>query len=325
LQKEFLSIQTPDKMLNQAFEWAKVAVDKAFVCNPQLGCGLVAGLAALELGAFLKKTKTDIYLAALSVEAFKAFSEMAVLMGEKKLAQESRKLFNKALATLQNKFWVEEEKKYAHALTVEDKPLTETTIWPFMPLFFDQLPPDKADYTLDTFASSEMSTDWGVRSLSPKSAYYDPLNYNYGTVWPFLTGYACLAEYKNNRAQSAFSHLMHLAHNTFIDALGFCSELLSGEFFTPLEESVPHQIFSSSPIITCLVRGLLGLRGNALKKEIEFKPNFPGIWDRVEIKNFRLGKDNFYIRMERGEKKLTLSFEEAKKGYSRKEILIKFK
>jgi len=436
LQKEFLSIQTPDKMLNQAFEWAKVAVDKAFVCNPQLGCGLVAGyglsgkrerpgfawffggdtffnslalnsfgsfdlshqsldlirknqrqdgkimhelsqgaafipwfdeypygfyhaettpyyvvslkdylnwsgdfefireswssikraynyilsadtdndglmentaagLAALELGAFLKKTKTDIYLAALSVEAFKAFSEMAVLMGEKKLAQESRKLFNKALATLQNKFWVEEEKKYAHALTVEDKPLTETTIWPFMPLFFDQLPPDKADYTLDTFASSEMSTDWGVRSLSPKSAYYDPLNYNYGTVWPFLTGYTCLAEYTYGRAQAAFSHLQNLAHNTFTDTLGFCSELFSGEFFTPLEESVPHQIFSSSPIITCLVRGLLGLKGNALKKEIEFKPNFPSIWDRVEIKNFRLGKDNFYIRMERGEKKLT--------------------
>ncbi|GAI98485.1 unnamed protein product, partial [marine sediment metagenome] len=43
LEKEYLSVQTPDGSLNQAFQWAKVAVDKAFVCNPQLGCGLVAG------------------------------------------------------------------------------------------------------------------------------------------------------------------------------------------------------------------------------------------------------------------------------------------
>jgi len=434
LRKELLSVQTPNKVLNQAFEWAKVAVDKALVCNPQLGCGLVAGyglsgqrerpgfawffggdtffnslalnscgsfdisrqgltlirdnqrqdgkimhelsqgaafipwfeeypygfyhaettpyyivalydylnwsgdaefikeswpslkkayrymlsadtdhdglmentaagLAALELGAFLEKTKSDIYLSALSAEAFSTFSEMAALMREKKLEQDSRRLFKKALDSLRNKFWIQEEKRYAHALTVEDKPLTETTIWPFMPLFFQQLPAERADLTLDIFSSSDMSTDWGVRSLSPKSTYYDPLNYNYGTVWPFLTGYTCLAEYNYGRTNAAFSHLMHLAHNTFVDALGFCSELFSGEFFTPIEESVPHQIFSSSPIMTCLVRGLLGLKGNVLKKEIEFKPNFPGSWDKVEIKNFILGKDVFHLKTERTEGK----------------------
>ncbi len=436
MEKEFLAIETPDKVLNQAFEWAKVAVDKALVCNPQLGCGLVAGyglsgqrerpgfawffggdtffnslalnsfgsfdvsrqgltlirenqrqdgkimhelsqgaafiswfeeypygfyhaettpyyivalhdylnwsndteflkeswsslkkafryilsadtdhdglmentvagLAALELGAFLKKTKSDIYLAALSAEAYKAFSEMAVLMGEESLALESKRYYKKAIDSLQAKFWIKGENRYAHAITVEDKPLTETTVWPFMPLFFHQLPADRVDSTLDIFASSEMSTDWGVRSLSPKSTYYDPLNYNYGTVWPFLTGYTCLAEYNYDRTQAAFSHLLHLAHNTFIDALGFCPELFSGEIFTPLEESVPHQVFSSSPIITCSVRGLLGLKGNALKKEIELRPNLPGAWPKVEIKNFILGKDVFDFSIKRTKGKLS--------------------
>jgi len=429
LRKEFLSIQTPNSVLNRAFEWAKIAVDQALVCNPQLGCGLVAGyglsgqrerpgfawffggdtffnslalnsygsfeisrqgltlirnnqredgkimhelsqgaafipwfeeypygfyhaettpyyivalydyvnwsgdmkflkeswpslkrayeymiatdtdqdglmentaagLAALELGAFLEKTKSDIYLAALSAEAFRIFSEIADLIREKKLSQESKRLGEKALDSLRNKFWLEEEKKYAHALTIEDKPLTETTIWPFMPLFFQQLPEERAGHTLDIFSSAEMSTDWGVRSLSPQSAYYDPLNYNYGTVWPFLTGYTCLAEYRYGRAQAAFSHLMHLAHNTFFDALGSCAELFSGEFFIPVEEAVPHQIFSSSPIITCTIRGLLGLKGNAWKREMEFKPNFPAAWNNCEIKNFRLGKDVFDIKVE---------------------------
>ncbi|MBC7894019.1 MAG: hypothetical protein H7066_01320, partial [Cytophagaceae bacterium] len=38
-----MRITTPDTMLNRAVEWAKVNLDEAMVCNPDLGCGLVAG------------------------------------------------------------------------------------------------------------------------------------------------------------------------------------------------------------------------------------------------------------------------------------------
>ena len=41
---ELTSIETPDEAMNLAFEWGKVAIDKGFICNPQLGCGLIAGL-----------------------------------------------------------------------------------------------------------------------------------------------------------------------------------------------------------------------------------------------------------------------------------------
>lgn len=44
LREELAAIETPDETVNLAFEWGKVALDKGFVCNPQLGCGLVAGL-----------------------------------------------------------------------------------------------------------------------------------------------------------------------------------------------------------------------------------------------------------------------------------------
>lgn len=440
LAKDSLSIQTPVEHLNTAFQWAKVAVDSALVCNPQLGCGLVAGyglsgrserpgfawffggdaffnswalnsygsfevthqaltfirknqredgkimhelsqgaafipwfdeypygyyhaettpyyiisirdyllwsgdmefiqecwssikkayqyiltadtdsdglmentvagLAALELGAFLKNTKTDIYLAALSVESHRAFSKLAVLMKEENLSRKAAKTYEKALQALQEKFWIDDKKSYAHAITIEDKPLDETTVWPSMPLFFNHIPLERADFVLDLLASSEMSTDWGVRSLSPKSSSYDPLNYNYGTVWPFLTGYTCLSEYNYGRSLAGFSHLMSLAHNTFIDALGYCAELFSGDFFAPLETSVPHQIFSSSPVANCLIRGLLGLSGNALQKEITFRPNLPGGWKDVDAKNFRVGKDIFHFSIQRIENRFICEIE----------------
>src|SRR5439155_11410401 len=44
VREELTSVETPDDRIDRAFEWSKVALDKGFVCNPQLGCGLVAGL-----------------------------------------------------------------------------------------------------------------------------------------------------------------------------------------------------------------------------------------------------------------------------------------
>ncbi len=36
-------VETPDLNVNLAYAWARIALDQAYVCNPWLGCGLVAG------------------------------------------------------------------------------------------------------------------------------------------------------------------------------------------------------------------------------------------------------------------------------------------
>lgn len=38
-----MRIDTPDAEVNQALAWSQLALDQAWVCNPTLGCGLVAG------------------------------------------------------------------------------------------------------------------------------------------------------------------------------------------------------------------------------------------------------------------------------------------
>ncbi len=38
-----LQVETPDAEVNAAIAWAQVALDQSWVCNPRLGCGLVAG------------------------------------------------------------------------------------------------------------------------------------------------------------------------------------------------------------------------------------------------------------------------------------------
>lgn len=42
-QNTTLRVETPDPEANQAIAWAETALDQAWVCNPELGCGYVAG------------------------------------------------------------------------------------------------------------------------------------------------------------------------------------------------------------------------------------------------------------------------------------------
>jgi glycogen debranching enzyme len=43
LEHDALLIHTPDEDINRALTWAEIALDQTWVCNPRIGCGIVAG------------------------------------------------------------------------------------------------------------------------------------------------------------------------------------------------------------------------------------------------------------------------------------------
>jgi glycogen debranching enzyme len=43
LQQTLIQVTTPDEQVNQDLAWSELALDQAWVCNPDLGCGYVAG------------------------------------------------------------------------------------------------------------------------------------------------------------------------------------------------------------------------------------------------------------------------------------------
>jgi hypothetical protein len=175
---------------------------------------------------------------------------------------------------------------------------TDVTAWTAVPMMFGQLDAARAKETLMTMSSSQLSTDWGTRMLSNRSPAYDPVAYNNGGVWPFLTGFVATAEYEYRHPHAGYTHLRQLVNLTFDHALGSHHEILSGDYYRPLDESVPHQLFSSGMVITPFVRGLLGLRPDAQNHVLRFAPQLPPAWDRLRVKNYRLGssKLTFDIR-----------------------------
>ncbi len=154
----------------------------------------------------------------------------------------------------------------------------------------------------------ELTTDWGARLFATDSPNYDPLSYNDGSVWPFVTGFAMLGEYANHQPAGGLRHLHGTAAMTGLNAAGFIPEYMSGERLQSLPHAVPHQLFSSSAVVNPLVSGMLGLDGDALHRTLAVRPHLPQTWS-VQIENYRVGNSVVAgeIRRSRGEARISLT------------------
>ena len=171
-----------------------------------------------------------------------------------------------------------------------DKTIDRTaTIFPAVAWWDGTVGLKNAGPMLDRWASSEFSTDWGTRDVSPREPLYDPLSYHQGSVWPLFTGWVALAEYRAGRSLSGYAHLMQNADLTYAQDLGAVTELLSGEYYQPFGRSSSHQTWSSAMVLTPALRGLFGVSVDAAAKRIHLAPHLPASWDRAELLNVPVG------------------------------------
>lgn len=281
--------------LKKAFNWC--------ISTDENGDGLMdnkkAGLGALEFGQMIN-IRTDIYLGSIWVKALKSFSTMAEIIGDHESKRISEELFQKGLENLKNKFWDEEKSSYIYAIGERDEKVDAITPWPSLPIYFGLFDGEKALKTIERISSSEISTPWGCRILSMREKVYDPLNYNYGAVWPFITGFVSLSMYKIFQDLPAFYLLKGLAKNHLEFSYSSCHEVFSGENFLPLDESVPHQGFSSNALLLSLIDGLLGISVDSLKNYLYFEPKIPSDWDFVNVENIIMDKTRVSLFLKRG-------------------------
>ncbi len=273
----------------------------------------VAGLAAMEVGEMLKQNRVDIYLAAIWLQALRCMIKLSEIFNEQVLQKKCQQQLDKGYQSFLKIFVDKKNKQLNFALLTDGKKHSDQTVWQSIPLFFDLIDAQKVENTMQQFASSEMSTDWGVRGVSRNSHYYDPISYNNGSVWPFTTGYVATAQYKHHRAIHGWQNLLANARLTYVDALGWHTELLSGEYYRPVSNSVPHQLFSATGIINPLVVGLLGLAGDAMSRQIKFAPHLPLDWTELYVHNYRCGESIFDFFLFRSNNKIKLEITNKRK------------
>ncbi len=435
LRDTFTSLDTPDDRLDLAFEWGKVALDKGFICNPQLGCGLIAGLgpsgtterpgfgwffggdafinswaitaygdfetvkrsleflrkrqradgkmmhelsqgaayigwfedfpygyyhadttplyitavrdyvrasgdialakefwpsirkayeycastdedgdglmdntkaglAAVETGALRSRdVLTDVFLGAAWTEAAAAAAELAEIAGDP-LSNTARAAHEKARASLNARFLDDAGRRINFAYMKDGKGQAEPTVWPAFGIWrgvFDADRPAVAG-ALDELAGAGIGADWGARMLSRESRLYDPLSYNNGAAWPFLSGFAILALYSQHRADAAWSYLDGTAELTFIEPRGYVPELFSGDLLRSVDAAVPHQLFATTGLMSGIMRGMIGLREPpALAPDgvLTIEPQMPPDWNRMTLRRLRWRDASFDVILDR--------------------------
>ena len=287
--------------LVKAYEWC--------LTTDQDGDGLMdnsqAGLGALEFGA-LTGIQTDVYLGAVWVRANLAMRDLAAAVGDKALSKKAADNAARAGKTWDGRFWDAENRQYSYAFNKDGRLVPELTPWSALGLAWGLGERDRGTETLARLNAADMTTDWGIRMLSVRSPLFEPLNYNYGAAWPFLTGWVAAALFEYNFVPQGHHLLMSNVRHTFDNALGTIMELFSGSQNTWPQEGVPHQGFSSTGVVLPLVRGLLGLDGDAPAREVHFRPRLPADWPGVSLSNWRIGDAVFAFDHERRDAEVVL-------------------
>ena len=183
----------------------------------------------------------------------------------------------------------------------------EDTVLPAVPMWWKTLDDANAQKEIDHLASAKISTDWGARIIANDSQLYDPLSYHYGSVWGLFTGWQSVAAYNYGRPHVGYQALTANANLTYANALGYVTELLSGDFNAPFGRSSHHQVWSEAMVISPVMRGMFGIEVSNAGKTLKFAPQIPANWNDLDVKNIRAGDSQIDFALKRGGGKMTIS------------------
>ncbi len=239
-------------------------------------------------GGPLLPVKTELYQSALSTEATGAMGLLSWNTGNESPTLKMA-TFDKQRVLLNEAFWIPETKHFAFALDKDDKKIDESTVLSTVPMWFGLLDSEKANSMIDELAKPAHQTNWGMRIIASDSAKYSAGGYHFGAVWPLFTGWASVGEYHYHRAAPAYGNLRANALLALDGSLGHTTEVLSGDYYSSLSTSSPHQIWSAAMVVNPILRGMLGLDANAIRNTLKLSPHLPANWRTLSARNIRAG------------------------------------
>lgn len=282
----FLADQWPQ--LQETFSWCK--------STDINGDGLMelksAGLGPVETGP-LAEAQSDCYTNAAFIRAAEVMSKLALTVGDTVYARTASAIHQRSVVAYDNKFWDQKNEHYAYGITARGDRIDGPTPWNTLALLWSLGEPRYSLRTAVRLNAADLTTDWGVRTMSVGSKWFEPLTQGYGNVRTSLTGLTAAANFRHHFALQGYSLLLSAASHSFDNGLGITPEVFSGSYNIKPDESGSHQASAAMAIVYPLVRGVLGLDGNVGDRKVSFSPHLPPEWDRTVVSNFRLGSAIF--------------------------------
>jgi glycogen debranching enzyme len=148
-------------------------------------------------------------------------------------------------------------------------------------------PPADARRLVRRAARDDLTTPWGMRTLSSKNAGYDPIAYHDGQVWTIATAWAADAAFVAGDADLGVRYLTTIAERYDAEQ-GFANECYRGD--RPEASNSCFLLgFSVAPFLTALFDRLWGIVVDARAGSLSVHPTFPSGWRSASIERLRIG------------------------------------
>jgi glycogen debranching enzyme len=279
--------------VKKAYEWSR----KCDTDSDGLMENTCAGAGALEVGDLQIGIVSDVYLNGVWAASLERFARMAEAMGEPALATEARAERARAIAALDQKLWIPAKGQYAFAVLEQGRINETMTAWPATAMAFDVFDQGQGRQMAERMARSDLMTDWGARPLSTTSPLFDPLHYNNGAVWGFVTGWVSTAQFRYGNSNAGWQALRATAQTMFDESRGRNPEVISGRVYKPLDTAVPQQFFATSMILTPLLRGMMGLEVDAPAGTLTVAPWVPLGEEGVRVDRLWVGRTQVDLKV----------------------------
>lgn len=247
------------------------------------------GAAAVETGALSGKVKRDVYLQGVWLAGADAFRQMAGWKGDTAHSIEAEAVLSKGREAIASWF-VQSKGHFAFAELKDGSKYEANSGWQGFLVANGGIDSNLAKKAASALAGRTLRTPWGTRLFATDSPFYDPLGYNDGSVWPFVTAQCAMAMFRHRQAEAAFDYVWGMARATGFAGPGLLTEFLSGDRFAEGPRSVPHQLFSSVALVHPLVSGALGLEGDAIEGTLSVNPLLPRLPAPAKIERYRVGR-----------------------------------
>jgi glycogen debranching enzyme len=140
---------------------------------------------------------------------------------------------------------------------------------------------------VERVARDDLTTPWGVRTLSSRDPHYAPDAYHGGQVWTIATAWAADAAFAVGAPTLGVDYLGRIARR-LVEEGGQANECYRGDRPEPFDSCFLLGL-SIAPFLTTCFEGLWGLAVDARTPRLTFRPHFPEGWRSARLDDLPVG------------------------------------
>jgi glycogen debranching enzyme len=253
-------------------------------------------------GSLVKGPKALCELQGYVYDAWLRMAEIFEALGDDARAKALRVKARRLFEHFNVAFWDEESGFYAYCLDGDKKPVMSVVSNVGHCLWSGIVAPERAERVIRRLLAPDMSSGWGVRTLSADHPAYNPNSYQNGSVWPHDNGLIAMGFRRYGFVDEASQLARDISGAAGYFMQHRLPELFSGLAREPTTFPVQYrganvpQAWAAGSCF-CLLQSIVGFQPDAPKGRLYVDPVLPDWIPDLQLKDLRLGPAMLDLRL----------------------------